>query len=217
MHDKPLLKSAGELLRRRHGSSRAPVAEPDRFGLDSPLVGGFLSGTLTPDEEARLADEVAQLLPHHWDLPNKSVERLTPLIDHLGGQKELMVWLDRHPGRPRRVARIYVLMGNLDRYSDDAAVLDALRRARARTPFPEGLRGHLTPATTDATLAGLSSGIEGLLSEGREGDATALALTTADWVRGAVRDVGNPDAELHEVGELMDHLYQDISEPDARP
>ncbi|THA71382.1 hypothetical protein E6P78_05450 [Streptomyces sp. A0958] len=217
MHDKPLLGSAGELLRRRHGSPHTSVAEPDRFGVDSPLVGGFLSGTLTPDDEARLADEVAQLLPHHWDLPNKSVERLTPLIDHLGGQKELMVWLDRHPGRPRRVARIYVLMGNLDRYSDDAEVLGAVRRARARNPFPDGLREHLTPATTDATLAGLAPGIEGLLSEGREDDATNLALATADWLRGAVRDVENPDADLRDVGELMEHLHQDISESDARP
>lgn len=216
MHDKPLLKSAGELLRRRHGSSRTSVTEPDRFGVDMPLVGGFLSGTLTPDEEARLADEVAELLPHRWDLPNRTVERLTPLIDHLGGQKELMVWLDRHPGLPRHMARIYVLMGNLDRYSDDPAVLDAVRRARAQTPYPEGLREHLTPATTDATLTGLGSAIEGLLSDGREDDATALALATADWLRGAVRDTENPGAELREVGELMDHLYRDIRESGAR-
>ncbi|OIJ64982.1 hypothetical protein [Streptomyces mangrovisoli] len=217
MHDKPLLKSAGDLLRRRHGSSHARPSGPDRFGLDSLLVGGFTAGTLTPDDEARLAEEVAAALPHQWDLPTKAIEQLSSVVDHLGGQKELMRWLDDHPGKPRRMARIYVLMGNLDQYSDDAAVVDAVRRAREQTPFPDGLRGYLSPATTDGTLAELASRIEGLLSEGHDDEATALALATTDWLQHAARDVPDAGAELHEVGDLMGHLHQDISEPDPRP
>ncbi|MFE9880788.1 hypothetical protein [Streptomyces sp. NPDC005784] len=213
MHDKPLLKSVGELLRRRHGSSRsAQAAGPDGFALDSLKVSGFTAGTLSAEDEARLADEVAQLLPHHWDLPTKSVEALTPVIDHLGGQPELMAWLDRFPGRPRLIARIYVLLGHLDQYSDDPAVLAAVRHARAQDPYPVGLRGYLTPDTNDETLGGLAYRIEELLGDNREADATALALATADWLRGAARNVDTPNADLREMGELMDHMHQDISE-----
>jgi hypothetical protein len=213
VHDKPLLKSVGELLRRRHGSSRLThQAGPDGFALDSWKVSGFTAGTLSPEDEARLADEVAQLLPHHWDLPTKSVEALTPLVDHLGGQRELMAWLDRHPGRPRLIARIYVLLGHLDRYSDDPAVLAAVRHARAQDPYPIGLRGYLTPETNDETLGGLAFRIEELLGDNREEDATALALTTADWLRRAAQNADTPNSDIREMGELMDHMHQDISE-----
>jgi hypothetical protein len=213
VHDKPLLKSVGELLRRRHGSSgRTRQAGPDGFALDSLKVSGFTAGTVSAEDEARLADEVAQLLPHHWDLPTKSVEALTPVVDHLGGQQELMAWLDRHPGRPRLIARIYVLLGHLDQYSDDPAVLAAVRHARAQDPYPVGLRGYLTPETNDETLGGLAFRIEELLGDDREEDATALALTTAEWLRGAARNADNPSSDIRELGELMDHMHQDITE-----
>ncbi|MFJ6836975.1 hypothetical protein [Streptomyces sp. NPDC091209] len=217
MHDKPLLKSVGELLRRRHGaSSRAGQAGPGGFALDSLKVSGFIAGTLSTEDEARLADEVAQLLPHHWDLPTKSVEALTPVVDHLGGQQELMAWLDRHPGRPRLIARIYVLLGHLDQYSDDPAVLAAVRHARAEDPYPVGLRGYLTPETNDETLGSLAFRIEELLGDNREDDATALALATADWLRGAARNADNPSDDVREMGELMGHMRQDITEAAPR-
>ncbi|MGW7609426.1 hypothetical protein ACWGKW_19550 [Streptomyces sp. NPDC054766] len=213
MHDKPLLKSVGELLRRRHGSSgRTQQAGPDGFTLDGLKASGFIAGTLSAEDEATLADEVAQLLPHHWDLPTKSVEALTPVIDHLGGQPELMAWLDRHPGRARLIARIYVLLGHLDQYSDDPAVLAAVRHARAQDPYPVGLRGYLTPETNDETLGGLAFRIEELLGDNREEDATALALTTADWLLRAARNADTPSPDVREMGELMGHMHQDISE-----
>ncbi|MET7743671.1 hypothetical protein [Streptomyces sp. NPDC005385] len=212
MHDKPLLKSVGDLLHRRHGvSTRAARATPDGFVLDNRKVAAFISGTISAEDEAALADEVARLLPHHWDLPTKSVEALTPLVDHLGGQPQLMVWLDHQPGLPRLTARIYVLLGHLDQYSENSAVLDAVRHARAQNPYPAGLRGYLIPETNDETLGGLAFRIEELLGDNRQQDATALALTTADWLRRAARDAENPDSDVREMGELMGHMYEDIS------
>ncbi|MGN0119837.1 MAG: hypothetical protein ACI39M_20405 [Streptomyces albidoflavus] len=43
-----------------------------------------------------------------------------------------MTWLDRFPGLPRLTARLYVLMGLLDRYGEESAVIDALRESRAK-------------------------------------------------------------------------------------
>ncbi|WP_392957476.1 hypothetical protein [Streptomyces sp. LN245] len=213
MHDKPLLKSVGELLRRRHGSARpAGRIVQEGFALDSAKVSGFIAGTLGSQDEGELADEVAELLPHHWDLPTKSVEALTPLMDHFGSQQKLMAWLDGHPGRPRLTARIYVLLGHLDQYSEDPAVLAAVQHARAQDPYPDGLRGYLTPETNDETLGGLAFQIEKLLGDDREQDATALALATADWLHRVAQNAGTPNADVREMGELMDHMHQDIGE-----
>lgn len=213
MHDKPLLKSVGELLRRRHGvSTRAARATPDGFVLDNTKIAAFIDGSISTEDETALADEVARLIPHHWDLPTKSVEALTPLVDHLGGQPQLMAWLDHHPGLPRLTARIYVLLGHLDQYSEDPAVLDAVRHARSRNPYPTGLRGYLAPETNDETLGGLAFRIEELLGDNRRQDATALALTTSDWLRRAAQDAESPTSDVRGMGELMGHMHHDISE-----
>ncbi|MFJ7336357.1 hypothetical protein ACIQUU_24330 [Streptomyces sp. NPDC101116] len=210
----PLTRSVGELLHRRHRASRGPQPEsgPDGYGLDSWRAGQFTAGTLTPQDEARLADEVAELLPHSWDIPTKSREALTTIIDHLGGQRELMAWLDRHPGRPRMIARLYVLMGHLDRYSDDATVVDALRSAREEDPFPAGLHDYLLPQTTDETLGTLASRLEKLLAEQREEDASALALATTAWLKGVAENADGPGSAVLEMGSVMGHLHRDIAE-----
>ncbi|MFD8232949.1 hypothetical protein ACFV20_13845 [Streptomyces sp. NPDC059696] len=214
MHDMPLTRSVGELLHRRHRASRdaRPASRPDGYGLDVWRAGQFTSGTLAPQDEARLADEVAELLPHSWDIPTKSREALMTIIDHLGGQRELMAWLDRHPGRPRMIARLYVLMGHLDRYSDDATVVGALRSAREQDPFPAGLRGYLLPQTTDETLGTLASRMEKLLAEQREEEATALALATTAWLEGVPENADSPGPAVLEMGSVMGHLHQDIEE-----
>lgn len=218
MHDMPLLKSVGELLRRRHGSAsrESRPALPDGFTLDSAQVSAFAAGTLDAEGEAALADDIARMLPHHWDLPTKSVEALTPVVDHLGGQQQLMAWLDRHPGRPRLIARIYVLLGHLDQYSEDPAVLEAVRHARAQDPFPVALRGYLTPDTNAETLGSLAFRVEELLGDDRVDDAVALALAIADWLHGAAEKAESPSADVREMGELMGHLHRDISEAAAR-
>ncbi|MFF8017900.1 hypothetical protein [Streptomyces sp. NPDC007929] len=210
----PLTRSVAELLHRRHGASRGtrPEAGSDGYGLDSRRAGQFTEGTLTPQEEERLADEVAELLPHSWDIPTKSREALTAIIDHLGGQRELMAWLDRHPGRPRLIARLYVLMGHLDRYSDDHAVVAALHAAREQDPFPAGLRDYLLPQTNDETLGTLASRMERLLVEQREADATALAQATTAWLGDVADNADSPGPAVLEMGSVMGHLRRDIAE-----
>lgn len=217
MHDMPLTRSVGEPLLRRHGSSRGaqPRTGPDGYGLDSWRAGQFTARTLKAQDEARLADEVAKLLPHSWDIPTKSREALTTIIDHLGGQRELMVWPDRHPGRPRLIARLDVLMGHLDRYSDDAAVVAAVRSAREQEPFPPGLRDYLLPQTTDETLGTLASRMEKLLAEQRERDAEAVALATTAWLGGVAENAVGPSGAVPEMGSVMGLLQRDIEESAA--
>ncbi|MCW2870022.1 hypothetical protein [Actinacidiphila oryziradicis] len=94
---------------------------------------------------------------------------MSQIIDHLGNQRALLAWLDRHPGRPRLVARLYVLIGLLDLYSAKPAVVTALRELRERTPYPPGLEDYLVPATDDETLASLAFKIESLRTWRRRG------------------------------------------------
>ncbi|MET8616159.1 hypothetical protein [Streptomyces misionensis] len=106
--------------------------------------------------EAALAHQVARLLPFHWTWPNRVAEEMSQIMDHVGDQRELIAWLDRHPGLPRLVARLYVFMGFLDRYSAVPAVVTAMREYRERTPYPPGLEPYLVPATDDDTLASIA-------------------------------------------------------------
>ncbi|WP_306192012.1 MULTISPECIES: hypothetical protein [unclassified Streptomyces] len=218
MHDKPLSKIVDELLRLRHdasGTSR-DRSKPDGFSLDHELVSGFVAGTLEPRGEAELADQVARLLPFHWVLPTTLTEEMTRVIDRLGGQRQLMAWLDRHPGLPRLVARLYVLMGLLDQYSEESAVVTALRESREETPFPAGLEEYLVPETDDETLAGLSFKIEELLGDGLEKKAVELALSTTAWVDDVAPRVEQLDPEVGDLAELMEHTREDIQASAAR-
>ncbi|MFD1276888.1 hypothetical protein ACFQ51_49195 [Streptomyces kaempferi] len=155
MREKPLSKIGDELLRLRHGLSHTSEhrTPPAGFGIDRSLVSGFVAGELSQQDEAELARQMAGLLPFHWSQPNSYASITSQVTDHLGGQRELMTWLDRFPGVPRLVARLYVLMGLLDQYSENAAVVTALRELRERTPYPAGLKGYLVPETDDETLA----------------------------------------------------------------
>ncbi|MFI1166988.1 hypothetical protein ACH4UM_26155 [Streptomyces sp. NPDC020801] len=205
-------KIANELLRLRHDSSRTSQARsaPSGFGLDVALVGAFVAGTLDPQSEAALADQMAQLLPFHGVLPNSTTESMAQVIDHLGGQRELMAWLDRHPGPPRLTARLYVLMGLLDEFSERPAVVTALRESREQTPYPPGLKGHLVPETDDETLGGLACKIEELLGDGRKEDAVELALAAASWLHQVSPRAEQLDPGVGDMGDLMDHVRQDI-------
>ncbi|MGV9248206.1 hypothetical protein [Streptomyces sp. NPDC003710] len=212
MHEKPLSKIVDELLRLRRHASRSSQdrSAPSQFGLDPALVGNFAAGTLDPRGEAALADQVARLLPFHWVLSNTLTEAMTQVTDHLGGQRELMAWLDRHGGLPQLVARLYVVMGLLDQYSENSAVVTALRESRERTPYPPGLKGYLVPETDDETLGGIAFKIEELLGDGRTAEAAALGLATADWLRHVAPRAGELDPKVGDMGELMDHMRRDI-------
>ncbi|MEU6097252.1 hypothetical protein [Streptomyces sp. NPDC047079] len=212
MHEKLLNKITDELLRLRHDLSRTSRERsvPSGFTLDPVLVSDFVAGTLDARGEAALAGQVARLMPVHWALPNKLTETMTQVVDHLGGQRELMAWLDRHPGLPRLTARLYVFMGLLDRFSANPAVVTALRESRERTPYPRGLHDYLVPETDDETLGSLAYKIEELLGDGRRDDATELALATAEWLRETAPRAEELDPEVGDMGELMGHIHRDI-------
>jgi hypothetical protein len=148
--------------------------------LAPDLVDGFVRGTLDPPEDEALAHEVARLLPFHTDLPNPVVAALSSMTEKLGGTPALSAWLDKHPGRPRIVARLYSFVGLLDRITAEPAVVTALTEYRQHTPYPPGLTDHLVPVTSEETLASLGQDIELLLAKDRIDDAVALALATAD-------------------------------------
>jgi hypothetical protein len=213
MHDKPLSRITGVLRRRRSGDAGASGggAGPDAFGLDEDLVEGFAAGALGPEDEARLAEEVAALLPLRWSLSPRAEERLSQVNDRLGGYRRLLEWLDTHPGPPRLTARLVVLTENLDHFGENAAVVEALRVYRGRSPLPAGLRDVLPPDTGAETLSDIAQRIEELLGERRAQDATRLALTTTDWLGGLARSAAPDSPEVEQTSELMSHLHTDIT------
>ncbi|MFI8306423.1 hypothetical protein ACIF80_23875 [Streptomyces sp. NPDC085927] len=217
MHDKPLSKLAGHLLRRLPDASHPTRHRvgPDTFGLDEEKVLRFAEGRLDPAEEPRLAEEVAEVLPLGWSLSPRAKERLHTVTEHLGGERQLLEWLDRHPGLPRLTARLVALMGTLDRYSDDAEVVEALRSSRAEDPFPAGLENVLPPGTSEETLSDISYRIDELLFERHTQDATRLALATTDWLRDAAQRFAPSSDGVSEMRDLMAHLHKDISEAGA--
>ncbi|MET7289269.1 hypothetical protein [Streptomyces sp. NPDC005573] len=217
MHDRPISKIADELLRLRHDASRSSRdrTAPPGFGLDGDLVARFVSGRLDAEGKAALADEVARVLPFHYVLPNTTAEELAQVVAYLDGEPKLIAWLDRYPGLPRLGARLYVLMGLLDGYSENPAVVTALRESRERTPVPPGLAGALVPGTGDETLAGLAYRIEDLFGDGERKKAVDLALATVAWLRSVAPRAEELDKELGDMDEVLGHAGRDIEEADA--
>ena len=215
MHEKLLHRTAGRLAdghRRRHRArppETAGTTGPGELVLDPVKVRDFSAGTLGAQDEAALAREVAELLPHGWDLPYKLKQALQELIAHLGGEDELMKWLDTHPGRPRLTARIYALLGLLDQYGGTPEVVEALRRSRERDPYPAGLRELLVPQTDAETLSDLGYRIEAFLTDGKVERAAALALTTADWLR---RSLTGAEAEQAGLDDLLTYAREDLDQ-----
>jgi hypothetical protein len=146
------------------------------FDLDPDLVAAFRAGKLDVEECARLADQVSRVLPFSRELPNPLATSLVRVAERVGGDEALLRWLDGFPGRPRLTARLFWVIGVLDRYSAADGVLGALGELRARDPFPHGLEGHLVPDTASYTLASLGEEIEELLGRDRLADAGNLAL-----------------------------------------
>jgi hypothetical protein len=180
------------------------------FQLDRTLVDRLVAGTVDPAGEAALAEQVARILPFHWTLPNPIEAALSRIIAHLGGQPALLAWLDRHPGLPRLVARLHVLIGLLERLSDEPAILTALRELRAETPYPQGLAGYLTPGTDSATLASLAGEIESLLKADRTEEAGRLSLAVVAMLRQVAPRAGELDPALGDLADLLEQVRQDI-------
>ena len=180
------------------------------FHVDPELVDAFVAGTLDAQGEAALADQVAGLIPFHWEFPNPLAAVLSRITSHLGGEQALLEWLDRHPGRPRLVARLYAVMALLDRFSAEPAVVTALRELRVHTPYPPGLAGHLVPQTTSETLASLAQRIELLLGEGYVDEAVRVAVAAATLLQQLAPRAGELDSNVRHMGELMEQARQDI-------
>ncbi|HEV7897358.1 MAG TPA: hypothetical protein VGP31_05890 [Planosporangium sp.] len=185
----------------------SPVAE---FELDPELVDAFTAGRLDQRGEARLADQVAHLLPLHWTAPNEIMAAMQRIIDHLGGERELLAWLERQPGRPRLVARLYVLIGLLDQISDESAVVTALSELRSKVPYPPGLGGYLLPDSTPETLADLSAKIEGLLADDRTDDAFRLAAAAVAMLQEVAPRAARLDPELGALGDVLEQIRRDL-------
>jgi hypothetical protein len=160
--------------------------------------------------EAKLADQVARLLPLHWAVPPEIAGAMQRITDRLGGDRQLLAWLERQPGRPRLVARMYVLIGLLDQISDEEAVVTALRELREKVPYPPGLGGYLVPDTTPETLADLSAKIEGLLADDRAEDAFRLAVAAAAMLQEIAPRAGKADSELGALGDVLEQIRRDL-------
>ncbi|MET8026381.1 hypothetical protein [Streptomyces avermitilis] len=212
MRNRILSKIDTRLLRLRHDSSQSSQdrAAPAGYGLDDGQVAEFVAGTLDAEGEAALAHQVARLLPFHWTWPSRIAETMSQIMDHFGDQRELVGWLDRHPGLPRLVARLYVFMGLLDWYSAVPAVVTAMREYRERTPYPPGLEPYLVPATDDDTLASIAFQVEKLLSEERTREAVELALSTAAWLQQVAPRARELAPEVGDLDELMEQARKDI-------
>ncbi|MGW8758818.1 hypothetical protein ACWGNH_20480 [Streptomyces albidoflavus] len=213
MHRTPLGKFREKLLHRPSDASPGAErdGEPVSFGMEGPLVLRFVEEGLDPADEARLAEEAARTLPLRWSLPTRSLERLDLLSDRLGGERRLLEWLDGHPGLPRLTARLLVLVDSLERYSDNPAVVTAVRDFRAAHGVPDELRGVLPPATGAETLTDISSRLEQQLFDHDAGQARSLGLATSRWLRDAVSASDLPSPELAETGEVMARLHEDIA------
>jgi hypothetical protein len=169
--------------------------------LSPDLVDVFVAGTATPPEEAALADEVARIMPYHAELPNPLVEALSRIMDKLGGEPGLWTWLDRHPGRPRTVARVYAVLGMLDRVGAEPAVATALAEYREQHPDPPDLAPLLVPATSIETLPGVSGEIELLLGEGRLDDAVRAAAAAVELLGELAPRVAELNPALRALGD----------------
>jgi hypothetical protein len=178
----------------------------DDHWLDPSLVDGFLHGRLDEQGQATLADQVVRILPFHSTLPNPTALALDQMTRKLGGRRFLFEWLDRFPGRPRQCARIYPLIGLLDRISAEPAVVDALQTVRAEDPDPAGLSDYLAPDTDDATLAGLAFQIEALLGEDDDlSNAIDVALAATDLLSEVATRLLRTGAD---VGDLLASIRQ---------
>ncbi|MHA6793304.1 hypothetical protein ACVGVM_07250 [Pseudonocardia bannensis] len=171
------------------------------FRLDLDLVGAFVDGRLNDAGVAELADQVAMLMPFHASMPIALVATLQRVEHRLGGEAEMLAWLDRHPGRPRMTTRSYGVIALLDEVGGLRPVVTALRELRAREPDPPGLAPFLIPDTTSATLPSVAQGIESLLGDDRPAEAVGVAVEAAEWVGRLAPRAAELDAELADLGE----------------
>jgi erythromycin esterase-like protein/predicted phosphoribosyltransferase len=187
--------------------------EQSAFWLEPTLVRQFVTGKLdTSERQARLADQVARLMPLHAELPGPLVSRLTQLIDHLGGEQPVVAWLDRFPGQPRKVARLLRFVQLLDRFHAEPAVVTALIELRRRTSFPLDLRRYLAQDINTVTLATIGWHVESLLAQDEPDEALRLALATAEVLKQVAPRVAQIDPAVADLDEHIQRARQSLLE-----
>ncbi len=183
------------------------------FRLDRAPIDALVAGTLDRVGEAALADQVARVLPFHWMLPNSTAQALSRIRHHFGGEPGLLDWLDRHPGRPRLVARVSALIGLLDEVSGQPAVLDALRALRAQAGDPPELTGYLVADTDSKTLPSLGTRVESLLGEDLD-EAARVAIATVTMLLQATSAAD--DSAARDLRDRLGRLRQRIIDADQQ-
>ncbi|MET7403882.1 hypothetical protein ABZS66_61495 [Dactylosporangium sp. NPDC005572] len=167
-------------------------------GVDIEAVHAFGHGRLESAREAALADDVAALIgqPRAPCTPIASAVR--QVMERVGGDAELLEWLDRFPGRPQLVTRVLTLVALLDQFGDRLPVVWALRDLRTRAPDPPILADHLPAVTGQEALSGLGGQIKMMLGEDDLAPAGRLALAAA----GLLADLAPHVAEVPGIEEL---------------
>jgi len=99
-------------------------------------------------------------------------------------------------------------MDLLDRFSDNPAVVSALREFRARIHYPPGLQDYLVPATNEETLASLAGQIELLLADQETDHAVEVAAAALDMI-GRIAPVAEElDPNLGDLGRRLEQVRE---------
>jgi hypothetical protein len=178
------------------------------FRLDVDLVDLFEAGALPEDREAELADQVARLLPYHAELPHPILGALVRIEQKVGGS--LTEWLDRHPGRPRLVARIYRIVAVIDEFGGLPGTVTAFAELRAAEPDPPELAPYIPPETTSATLPSLAQGIESRLADDELDHVTSMALATIGLLERIAPPAADQDARARDFPGAVRTLREDV-------
>ncbi|MGI5237858.1 hypothetical protein [Dactylosporangium sp. CA-139066] len=178
----------------------SPPGGPSGYeGVDIGAVHAFRRGRLESSREAVLADQVAAVLGQPEPPCTPIASAMRQVMQHVGGDAELLAWLDRFPGRPQLITRVLTLVALLDRFGDCWPIVGALRELRARAPDSPLLVDHLPPVETDdSALACLGGEIKMLLAEDDLAPAGRLALAAADLLA----DLAPHVAKVPGAGEL---------------
>lgn len=190
-----------------------PPGGPSGYeGVDIGAVHAFTRGRLESAREAVLADQVAAVLGQPEPPCTPIASAMRQVMQHVGGDAELLAWLDKFPGRPQLITRVLTLVALLDRFGDSWPVVRALRELRERSPDSPLLIDHLPPTRTgEEALASLGGEIKMLLAEDDLAPAGRLALAAADMLADLAPHIAKvPGAR--DLGTLAERSQQGLRE-----
>jgi hypothetical protein len=145
-------------------------------------------------------------------LPTGIVGRMAKIVKHVGGDAALVRWLERFPGRPRILARIFGIIELLDAFTAESGVVTALAELRADHADPPGLGFYMSPDTDHETLGTLAWHIESLLANDQVDEAVRVALDAATMVKQLAPRARELDPMLPELGALAEQARAGVAE-----